>query len=112
LSADDLRQADSFVMIAAKLTEHAPDFLLDSFCIWLRVPESDRYWVKEVLKDELDDQTAMGIIETFIDQNVEEIEGFFTKQLPSVAKRVSARRKDHKASSKPSKHSRQKDQKQ
>ncbi len=100
LTTDDLRQADQFVLMAAKLTEHAPDFLLDSFCIWLRVPEDDRFWVKSVMKDELNDEVAMGIIETFIDQNVEEIEDFFTKQLPGVAKRVSQRRKEHKESSK------------
>lgn len=103
LSADDFRQADQFVLVAAKLTEHAPDFLLDSFCIWLRVPEPDRFWVKEVLKDELDDRTALSIIETFIDQNVDEIEDFFTELLPSVFKRVQARRSEHKESSKQSK---------
>jgi hypothetical protein len=103
LSADDFRQADQFVLVAAKLTEHAPDFLLDSFCIWLRVPEEDRYWVKQVMKEELNDEIALGIIETFVDQNVEEIEDFFTKQLPGVAKRVSLRRNEHKASSKQSK---------
>lgn len=103
----DLRQADSFVAMIGKLSQQAPSFMLDSWVIWLNVPEGDEGWVREVLKEEIDNTTALELIEIFVDQNIEAIDSFFRNDLPKTVKRVQARlQKSPSASSKRSKSTR------
>ena len=39
---EDFRDADTFVQAIGKLLAAAPDFLVDSYLIWLNVPDYDR----------------------------------------------------------------------
>lgn len=83
---------DSFLSAAAKVAHYAPDFLKDCYLIWLDVPKEEKLWAKDAL-DTLSDEDGIEIIETFIDQNWESIERFFTERLRSLGKRVQNRRK-------------------
>jgi hypothetical protein len=96
----------------SKLTMAVPDFLADSFCIWLGIPREKRTWAKWAMEqppDEggLSDEMGEEIIETFIDQNAEAMRAFFAKGGPKVLKRLQSRLGfDPKPSSKPSRSSR------
>jgi len=96
LSMSDFRDADTFVQAVGKLLVHAPNFLLDSYCIWLAVPDYDRDLVKDMMSapaDEggLSDHDGMEIIEVFIDQNYEALNSFFQDELRKVSDRVRKR---------------------
>lgn len=96
LSANDFRDADTFVHAVGKLVRYAPEFLLDSFCIWLNVPPHEREMAK-VLMDApaeeggLSDDDGLEICERFIDQNYDAIDSFFRDKLGLLQKRVSQR---------------------
>jgi hypothetical protein len=108
LSANDFRDADTFVHAVGKLVYYAPEFLLDSFCIWLNVPAHERDMVK-VLMDAppeeggLSDDAGLEIIERFIDQNYDAIDSFFRDKLGLLQKRVSQRMEDRRKRSQQSK---------
>ncbi len=91
LTAQDFSDAETFVQAVGKLLVYAPDFLSKSFCIWLRVPEYERDWVTAVWEESLEDEEALDIVETFIDQNWDTLQGFFSEKLPSLSKRLQAR---------------------
>jgi ribonuclease BN (tRNA processing enzyme) len=91
LSAADFADAQTFVQAIGKLLIYAPDFLSKSYCIWLRVPEYERDWAIAAMEESLDDEEGLDIIETFIDQNWETLQGFFSEKLPSLSKRLQAR---------------------
>jgi len=93
----DWQDASSFMAMGMELAAYVPDLLVECYCIWLQVPPNERMWAKMVfempwdpennkwgLKDE-EHRTLMG---TFIDQNYEELRGFFTDDLPAIARRV------------------------
>jgi hypothetical protein len=93
LTLDDLRDADVFVNGISKLLIFSPDFLADSYCIWLAIPHGDRPWAKTMLgrpEDEggLSDDQGFQIIETFLDQNADALESFFVERIPRIAKRA------------------------
>jgi hypothetical protein len=91
--AEDFRDADTFVQAISKLLSAAPNFLLDSYLIWLNVPDYDQEIVKELMKlppDEggLSDDDGIGIIETFLDQNYDALASFFGDRLGQLQARV------------------------
>lgn len=95
-SPSDFREADTFVQAVGKLLAVAPDFLVNSYCIWLNVPDYERGVVAEIMQlpaDEggLSDDQGMEIIEVFIDQNYEALDSFFRESLGRLQRRVQAR---------------------
>ena len=91
LTAQDFSDAETFVQAVGKLLIYAPDFLSKSYCIWLRIPEYERDWAVQAMEENLSDEDGWDIIETFIDQNWETLQGFFSEKLPSLSKRLQAR---------------------
>jgi hypothetical protein len=101
LSLTDFRDADTFVRAIGKLVVHAPDFILDSYCIWLGVPGHQRPLVKEVMSfpaDEggLTDDQGLEIIEVFIDQNFDALADFFGGKIATLQRRISERQEARK----------------
>jgi hypothetical protein len=83
---------DGLLKIASRLMMVAPDFLLECYCIWLQVPRGEREAVKEIMASPVEDggladDDAFKIMEKFLDQNVDAIENFFRKQLPTLFRR-------------------------
>lgn len=102
LSVADFTDADTFVQAIGKLLVYAPDFLLDSYVIWLAVPGQEKELAKQIfaLPEEdggLSDEQGMEIIEVFIDQNYDALDDFFRKHIVDLRNRVE-RRRDEKAS--------------
>lgn len=95
LTMSDFREADTFVRAIGKLAIHTPSFIVDSYCIWLGVPEHQRPLVKEIMalhSDDggLSDDMGLEIIEVFIDQNYEALAEFFTGKLSKLGARIRA----------------------
>lgn len=91
-----LEDAAAFAQAIAKLGSETPEFLKESFCIWLGIPRYEREWAKEcmeALPEEggLTDDAGFEIIETFVDQNAEAMRGFFFRRIPSMVRRVADR---------------------
>lgn len=89
----DFRDADTFVQAIGKLLAAAPEFLVDSYLIWLNVPDYDRDITRDLMKlppDDggLTDEQGMEIIEVFLDQNYEALADFFTLRISQLQKRV------------------------
>jgi hypothetical protein len=96
---EDFKDADMFVQAVGKLLRVAPNFLVESYCIWLGVPDYDRTIVGEMMalpEDEggLSDEQGMKIIEVFLDQNYQALADFFSKRLSSLQARVSKLNQD------------------
>lgn len=94
-SINDFRDADVFIQAISKVLQYAPDFLEESYCIWLGVPRGERDLAKYLMslpEDEggLSDDDGLMIVQTFLDQNVTAIESFFTERLPKLFRRVQA----------------------
>jgi hypothetical protein len=111
LSADNFRDADTFVRAISKLVQFAPEILLDLFVVVLGVPRGQRDLVKEMIdmpEDEggLSDEDGIGILETFIDQNWEVMVDFFTVKIQPLIKRVTSKLPESQPS-KPSKNTQQ-----
>lgn len=97
LSERDFKDASSFFALAMELVAYTPDLLLECYCIWLQVPVGQREWAKLVFEQPWDpehdrwglkdDQHEL-LIETFIDQNYEELRRFFTETVRKLALRV------------------------
>lgn len=110
LTMNDFRDADTFVHAVGKLVAKAPDFLFESYFIWLNVPTEQRDLLMRVwrMPDEeggLTDEQGLAIIETFIDQNYGALDRFFRDRVTGLGRRLAERRKAAEASqqSKPSK---------
>jgi hypothetical protein len=93
LQLGDFENADTFLRAMAKLVQYAPDFMEDSYCMWLGVPRGDREYVKSVMRQPeedggLSDDQGFEIIERFLDQNIGAIESFFMERLPRLGKRA------------------------
>ncbi len=93
LSSEDFADLNSFLGMVAKIAAYAPDFLKECYVVWLGVPANERAWARDAL-DEIDEDTGFEIIERFIDQNWEALEGFFTERVPSLLQRVADHRKN------------------
>jgi hypothetical protein len=103
LSVADFADADTFVQALGKLLSHAPDFLLDSYVIWLAVPDTEQELAKKIfaLPEEdggLSDEQGMEIIEIFIDQNYDALDNFFRKRVGNLRRRVDQNAKAAKES--------------
>ena len=102
LRAEDFRDADMFVQAVGKLLRVAPTFLVESYCIWLNVPDYDRNIVGEMMalpEDEggLSDEDGMKIIEVFLDQNYVALADFFSERLGKLQARVSKLSQDRES---------------
>lgn len=102
LNPSDFRDADTFVHAVGKLVRYAPDFLLDSFCIWLNVPSHEHELAKHLMQQSpeeggLSDEDGLEIIERFIDQNYDAIDSFFRDKLGLLQKRVQQRMEDRQS---------------
>ncbi len=89
----DLADADTFVQAIAKLLAVAPDFLMDSYMIWLNVPTHSRPLIKQMFsraEDEggLTEDQGVGMVETFLDQNYDALADFFGGRVGQLSKRV------------------------
>lgn len=96
LKMNNLQDMSSLVSAFTKLSAEVPDFLLDSYCIWLGVPRERREWARYQMgqppeEGGLTDEQGMLILETFADQNLEAIKAFFAKEGPAVVKRMQSR---------------------
>ena len=103
LSVADFTDADTFVQALGKLLSHAPDFLLDSYVIWLGVPDTEKSLAKQIfsLPEEdggLSDEQGIEIIEIFIDQNYDALDAFFRKRIVELRRRVDQHAKAASAS--------------
>lgn len=108
LVGKDFRDAASFFALAMELVAYSPNFLVDCYVIWLDVPKRDRGWARERFNEPwkpeqgkwgLTDEDHEEIIQTFLDQNYDNIRSFFAEKLPAMAKRVGLleRSKERKA---------------
>ena len=93
MRAEDFRDADTFIHAVAKLLSVAPNFLVDSYCIWLNVPDYERPLVVEQMKlpvedGGMSDDMGMDIIETFLDQNYDALANFFGDRIGKLQQRV------------------------
>lgn len=91
-SVDDFRSTElgelsTFVSAIAKLASYAPEFVKDAYLIILNVPHAEKAFAREAL-DSIDDEVGEDILVTFIDQNIKELESFFTERLPKVLDRA------------------------
>lgn len=98
LGVEDFRDADTFIQAVGKLLVYAPDFLTKSYSIWLGVPDYEREFVNQIMalppeEGGLTDDQGIEIIEVFIDQNYEALDGFFREKLGVLRSRVEARQK-------------------
>ena len=85
--ASELGELSTFVSAVAKIARYAPDFVKDAYLIILNVPHNEKAFAREAL-DSIDDDTGEDILVTFIDQNVKELESFFTERLPKILGRA------------------------
>lgn len=109
LTERDLTDASQFMALAFELIGYSADFLIDCYVILLSVPRNEREWArmrfsepwdpdadKWGLKDEHHEQ----IIQTFIDQNYEEIRRFFVETIPDLGRRIALHEKSKDRASK------------
>ena len=94
LTTADFREADLFVQAVGKLLSVAPSFLVDSYSIWLNVPDYEKDLFTELMRlpaedGGMSDDTGMEIIETFLDQNYESLADFFVERLGKLQRRAS-----------------------
>lgn len=99
LRPTDFRDADTFVHAVGKLMEHSPQFLSQSVCIWLAVPDYEWDLVDDLMKRSpqaggLSDDQFEEIFAIFLDQNLPSIMRFFQERFPRLRGRFQARRKE------------------
>lgn len=102
LTQRDLTDASQFMTLAFELIGYSADFLIDCYVILLDVPRSERDWARMRFSEPWDpkrekyglkDEQHEEIIQTFIDQNYEEIRRFFVVTLPKMGRRISLHEK-------------------
>ena len=93
----DFTDAGQFASLALELVGYNDKFLVECYVLWLDVPRDLRGWAKTRFNEEwapekgrygLRDPQHRELIETFIDQNFEEIRSFFVEELPAIGRRV------------------------
>ncbi len=95
LTPDAFRNADTFVQAISKLVMYSPDFMLDSWQIWLNVPSHEEELFKQVVslpesEGGIGDNMAEQILLTFVAQNGEALRSFFSDRLPRLQRAVTA----------------------
>lgn len=93
MSAESFREADTFVQAVGKLVAYSPDFLQKSYAIWLGVKKYEREIFYEMIDQELSDEDGFEILNIFIDQNWEAIQGFFGERISELRQRVAQKQK-------------------
>jgi hypothetical protein len=110
LTQRDITDASQFMQLAFELVGYSADFLVECYLILLDVPRAEHEWARirfaegwdpEREKWGLKDEDNEKIIQTFIDQNYEEIRSFFVVTLPNLGKRIALheRSKDRESKS-------------
>lgn len=95
----DFQDADMFVHALGKLLTVMPNFLEDSICIWLDVPDYERPLIRELMRRSpkiggMSYDTFEEILATFIDQNYSEIDRFFRVRSQRLRARWQARARE------------------
>lgn len=105
LQQQDFNEAANFMSMAFALISYVPDFLVDCYMLWLRVPASEQFWFKDTVTKPYDpdnDQYGLSLadgremVERFLDQNYEEIRSFFVNEIPKLIDRVKQLEKQRK----------------
>lgn len=94
---ENLEQAAKMLSAFARVISISPEMILEFQCIVLDIPKGHINWAKEQALPRIDREMGNDIMHTFIDQNWGVLEGFFTDELPRLAKRATAARKRHKS---------------
>jgi hypothetical protein len=98
----DFGDLASFITTILELIGQSEQFMLDAYCIWLNVPRVERDWAKarfsEPWKPEdslwgLKEEDHEKILNTFVDQNYEDIRRFLTETLPGILNRAALHEK-------------------
>lgn len=110
LSSRDFLDANQFIAAIASLVKFAPDLMKDIYCISLRVPRQERELVKELMEDQLDDESGSKLLNNFVDQNWDVMVSFFYEQIMPLVEKV-AKKVQGSAPSKPSSPTRPRTQK-
>lgn len=104
LTQQDITDASSFMTLAFQLISYSPEFLTECYMLWLDIPREERRWARGLLSSDWEPETdkwglreemSEGMIETFIDQNYEDLRRFLLETLPRLFNRAQAREKDH-----------------
>lgn len=102
LTQRDLTDASQFMTLAFELIGYSADFLIDCYVILLDVPRAEREWARMRFSEPWDpdkekyglkDEQHEEIIQTFIDQNYEEIRRFFVVTMPTMGRRIALHEK-------------------
>ncbi len=96
ITIKNIGEADTFIRALGKIIQHAPEFLLDSYVIWLGVPSHEKSLVRELFEmpeeeGGLSDEMGTEMIEIFIDQNWDALESFFSERIGGIQKRIASR---------------------
>lgn len=91
-SSNNAFDADSFIKGIAKLSVYVPDVLEKFYCIVLDIPPEERAIALVAMRKPADeggfsDDQGIGIIETFLDQNAEDLRDFFKGKLQRLKER-------------------------
>lgn len=78
ISGDASKEADIFIKSITQVLQYAPEALGDIFCVILAVPRNNRDEFKVRLEEDLSDDQAFAVLNTFVDQNWEILVDFFT----------------------------------
>lgn len=94
--ADTVKDVAGVLEVVLRVSQHAPDFLLKCWTIWLQVPPAERPWAEAAMsqpEDEggLSDDEGFEMIEIFFDQNGRAMRDFFVLRLAQAATRAQAR---------------------
>lgn len=98
IDRSDFGGADALIRGIAKLASYIPEVILESQCIWLRVPRQERavlvdIWSRAVDEGGMSMDDGEEMLTTFIDQNYEELERFFVQRLGRIQSSVTKARK-------------------
>jgi hypothetical protein len=91
LSGDAGKEADIFIKTITQVVEHAPEALGDIFCVILNVPSNQQEYTKQRFDEELTDEQAFAVLNTFVDQNWEILYDFFTGKGMSLFKKITGK---------------------
>ena len=93
LRTTDFDDAGQFVSFVAAIVEIVPDVLEDCYVVWLGIPRgAQREWAKSAMRGDIDgvqplsDEDGVDIMKTFIVQNWEAMQAFFTDHAVEVWK--------------------------
>lgn len=91
LSGDSGKESDLFIKTLTKVLEYAPEALEDIFCVILNVPNGQQEYVKTRLDEDLTDDQAFAVLNTFVDQNWEILHDFFTGKGMNLFKKITGK---------------------